>query len=279
MKKAICYGFIIVGILGLGFLWYLDESKAFMTTLQQYVENGDVLTLEVRYTPEEIMKAHQNELLGDKGRSYQNPELTLYPYLMIDVKYTLPNKKTKEGVILWSLVDGEMVIDTATWEKTHGFEDAINASATLQEFRILNVLAAHGGSLSKERLQKELHIDADILQPYLEGALEKHLIIVRGSEVQLHFQDPKFLVQPQTKMSQPLVTKPLENAKRFPKTYSQSQIVKISRAAFGPDFTIRDVKEVFLPVYTIPVLNSDGSILTTFWNALTGQRIHLKYHI
>ncbi len=41
--------------------------------------------------------------------------------------------------------------------------------------------------------------------------------------------------------------------------------------------TIRSEKEVFLPIYSIEVLNADGSVQVTDWNALNGQRIAPKY--
>jgi hypothetical protein len=58
------------------------------------------------------------------------------------------------------------------------------------------------------------------------------------------------------------------------KRYSKSDIEKNAKAVFGADFTIRNSKEVFLPVYSIEVLNPDGSVLTTYWNALSGQRMY-----
>ena len=54
---------------------------------------------------------------------------------------------------------------------------------------------------------------------------------------------------------------------------SSSQIQKIAKAAFGDDFTVRNTTEVYLPVYSIEVLNPDGSTFTTYWNALTGDRM------
>ena len=241
-----------------------------MESFQNYVENGEVLTLEVKYTPEQVMEANKNDLLTN-GRTYGEALLKFYPYLMMDVKYTLPGQKTREGVILWSLVDGEMVINAETWEITHGFEDTINANASRNDFKIINALAQNKGALTKERLQKDLRVDSDEFDALLESARSKHLITIKGNEVQLHFENPKFLVPPQTKISQWLVTKPYNHAQLIPKKYSRSQIEKITQAAFGSDFAIRTAKEVFLPVYSIRVVNPDGSVLTSFWNALNGQ--------
>jgi hypothetical protein len=261
-----------------GGLWYLWETNPGLHDLfSQYVENGEILTLEARYTPEQIMNSHRNELITDNSYEYQSPELKFHPYVLMEVKYTQPDRKTKEGVILWSLVDGEMVLDTQTWEKTHGFEDAILANASREDFKILNALAKFKGKMTVDQMQKELHLEPETLTPWIDNARQKHLVVQKGGELQLHFQNPKILVSPQTKINQWLVTKPYSHAQRITKKYSSSQIQNTAKAAFGQDFMIRSVTEVFLPVYSIEVLNPDGSILTSFWNALNGQRIAPKY--
>lgn len=258
--------------------WYLWETNPnIRDVVTQYIENGEVLTLEARYTSDQIMNAHRAELILDESYAYQEPELKFHPYLLMEVKYTQPDKKTKEGVILWSMVDGEMVLDTQTWEKTHGFEDAILANANRDDFKILNALAKFKGKMSADQLQKELHVEPETLAPWVDNTRQKHLVVQKGGELQLHFQNPKILVAPQTKINQWLVTKPYIHAQRIAKKYSPSQIQSIARAAFGQDFMIRSVTEVFLPVYSIEVLNPDGSVLTSFWNALNGQRITPKY--
>lgn len=262
-------------VLGTWALWTYNPT--FQDIVQTYVENGEFLTLEARYAAEQIMESHKGELLPDAQYTFKEPALKFYPYLLMEVKYTQQNGKTREGVILWSMVDGEMVLDTDTWEKTHGFEDTINANASRSDFVLINTLAKYRGSLPLSRLQKELNVDQTELDNILESARQKYLIIVKGSEVALHFQNPNFNVLPQTRINQWLVTKPYNHAQRVSKRYSQRQIEKIAKAAFGHDFTVRNAKEVFLPVYSIEVQNPDGSILTSYWNALNGQRVDTKY--
>lgn len=267
---------VLIGFLAIGG-WWLWENHHFRGMISQYIENGEILTLESRYTADQIMDAHRKELLVDNEHSFDEPELKFHPYLLLDVKYMLPDQKTREGVILWSLVDGEMVINTETWDKTHGFEDAIDADASRTDFKILNALAKNGSTMTREQLLKQLNVEPEILEGWLASVRQKHLIIQNGNEIQLHFQNPKILVAPQTKINQWLVTKPYSHAQKAPKKYTQNQIKKISEAAFGNQFTIRGIQEVFLPVYSIEVINPDGSVLTTFWNALNGQRINPKY--
>jgi hypothetical protein len=274
MSRTIFYTFIfILGIAGTGY-WAWENNPEFSEKIKQYVDNGDFLTLEARYTPDQIMKAHRHELLADERYTYQEPSLKFHPYLLIEAKYTTPNKKTKEGTVLWSLVDGEMVLDTDTWEKTHGFQDALLVNATPNEFKVMNALAKNGGAMTVSQLERELKLDQEITTPWVDSARNKHLIIQKGDELSLHFQNPKILVTPQTKIGQWLVTKPYNHVQRIPKRFSRKQIEKIAKAAFGEDYTVRSMQEVTLPVYSIGVLNPDGSIHTSFWNALNGNRIN-----
>jgi len=257
--------------------WLWNNNPQVRELVEHYIENGEIITLEARYTADQIMDANRKNLLSDDSKNFKDPELKFHPYLMMYVKYTQPDRSTREGVILWSMVDGEMVIDTQNWEKTHGFEDAILAGADQSDYRILNMLAKSKGKMTIDQLQKELHVETDTLTPWLESLRAKHLIVLKGTDVQLHFQNPKILVLPETKFKQWLVTKPYNHAQRVANKYSKSQIERNAKAAFGPDFMVKSSSEVYLPVYSIEVQNPDGSVLTSFWNALNGRRITPKY--
>lgn len=263
----------LLALVGAGGWWAWNYQPSMITAVHQYIENGDLQTLEARYTAEQIMESHSRVLLPNSKYAFQEPEIKFSPYLLIEAKYTHPDKKTREGVLLWSLVDGEIVLDTDTWEKTHGFEDAINAHASRNDFRIMYALERNGGSLSREQLQKELHLEGDTLDPWITSALQKHLVVFVGGELQLHLQSPKIAITPQTKIRRALVSRPYSYAQCLGKKYSKGQLESAAQAAFGQAFTIRNAREVYLPVHHIRVLNPDGSILTTYWNALSGQQI------
>lgn len=269
----------VAAALVVGASYFLSHHDQFTSFVHQYVENGEFVTLKARYTPEQIMEAHQKELLVDNHHSFQEPGLRYHPYILMDVKYAIQDKKSREGVMLWGLVDGEMVLNTDTWEKTHGFEDAINAEATRNDFKVMYALAKHNGSTSFDQLQKDLHVEKEMLQALLESALAKHLIVQKGNVVQLHFQDPMLPSQPETKFNDWFVKKPYNHAQKVSSQYSKNQIQKAAQAAFGDNFAIRRTTEVFLPVYNIEVLNPDGSTSTTYWNALTGQKIPQLYSL
>ncbi len=253
--------------------WYSNGKEHFAGFVQQYVENGEFTTLKARYTPDQIMEINRKALLVDNQHSYQESDLKFHPYVLMEIKYTQPDTKSREGMMLWSLVDGEMVINTDTWEKTHGFEDAINAGATRNDFKLMHALSKTRGAATSEQLQKELRVEKEILDSYVESATSKHLVVQKGNEVQLHFQDPKLSVQPETKMTDWLVKKPYNHTQRVSSQYSIGQIQKVAKAAYGDDFAVRSTTEVYLPVYSIEVLNPDGSTFTSYWNALTGQKM------
>lgn len=266
---------IIAGFLAFGLYSIWEANPNVRSTIGQYIDNGDIKTLEVRFTPEKIMELYGKDLLSQGERSFQKAELKFYPHTLLDVKYSTADNRTKEGILLWSLVDGEMVINCDRWETTHGFQDAINAQANRNDFKILNVLEKSKGKLTVDQLQKELQVEEEIFLPWLETSKEKYLVVQKGNEVQLHFQNPRLFVTPQTKMTQCTVSKPYNYAQKVSRRYSTSQIEKIARAAFGQDFTIRSQEAVFLPVYSIEILNPDGSIRTAEFNAVTGTPVIL----
>lgn len=272
-KLKILLGLAVLG--GGTYLWYNDSP--IKDAFSQYIENGEILTLEAKYSPEQLIENNRRLLLGDNQRTLKDSSLKYTPYLLMDVKYIQADKKTREGVVLWGMVDGEMVLNSDTWERSHGFEDAINAGATQQDFKIINILAKSKGYMSKDDIRRDLQLDSDVIDPWLDSARQKHLIVQKGNDIQLHFEDPRIPSIPQTKFKQWIVSKPYNYGQRVGKKYSRSQIEKISKAAFGQDFTIRNAKEVYLPVYSIEVANPDGSVMTSFWNALTGERINPSY--
>ncbi len=258
-----------------GGYWSWTYQPKVRAKIENFLSPATFQTLEVRYSAESIMDAHRKELLKDSNHSFLEPTLKFVPYLLMDVKYIRSHDKTGEGVILWGLVDGEMVINTGTWEKTHGFTDCIASNATRQEFKIINALASRGGSWDRDGLSKFLNIENNILDTWVDSCRKKSLIVQSGNTYRLHLQNPKLQVTPETKLDQWLVTKPTKHALRVKKRYRSSQIENTARAAFGNDFAIRETREIFLPVYSIVVQNPDGSQMTSYWNALNGKRLDL----
>lgn len=277
LKKPLIGLLLLLGIGISGWLW--KEQAAidnFKDKLLAYVDNQDILTLESRYTPEQMMETLQSDMIGKDKRTWQEPTFKYYPYLLLDVKYS-EDQKSREGVLLWSLVNGEMVLNTETWETTHGFKDCLECQANRNDFKIMQILTKHQGTATIETVQKELHVERETMDPWIDSVKQKHLVVQKGNLLQLHFENPKLLVQPQTFIKQQLVYKPSANTKKETRNYSRHQILTLAKAAFGEDFKVRSEQEVYLPVYGLQILNQDGSIFTSDWNAITGQRIYPYY--
>lgn len=269
--------FFILCAIGAGGYYFWNKVPGLQAKIEEFLSGSTFQTLEVRYTAENIMEAHRKELLKDQDHVFLEPTLKFIPYLLMDVKYIRSQEKTGEGVILWGLVDGEMVINTSTWEKSHGFNDCITSNATRQEFKIINALASRGGSWDREGICKFLNLENNILDTWVDSCRKKSLIVQSGNIFRLHLQNPKLQVIPETKLEHWLVTKPTKHAQRIKRRFRPAQIEVTAKAAFGNDFAIRKTTEIFLPVYSIIVQNPDGSLMTSYWNALNGKRFVPPY--
>lgn len=264
--------FLLIGLIATGvFLDYNNPELRIQAS--DYFLSEDLHTLECKYTAAQIMDSHSKFLLKTDEHRYLNPEVKFHPYLLMDVKYTGSNDQTGEGIILWDMIDGEMVINERNWEKTHGFHDCITAGIDRSEFKIINMLAQKGGSIDRDGLTKNLHVETDIIDVWVENCTRKKLIVRAGNGYRLHIEKPKIFVQPETKIEDRLVTKTIKNAEKLTRKFSEAQIRKIAYAAFGQDFVIRSYKKVFLPICTITVENPDGSLHTSYWNTLNGQQM------
>jgi len=271
----------LLGILAAAVYGYFQLDISTPPEVKKYLENvlsrGEFHTLELRHTAAQIMEVHRRDLLKSNRHKYLEPTLRFYPYLVLEVKYRHSDDETREGVVLWDLTDGEMVIDTKDWQKTHGFGDCITAGADRQEFRILNILASKGGIIDRDGLSKMLHVDNDVLDTWIESCRRKKLIVQTGNRFRLHMQNARLKTYPVTKIEERLVTQAHKNTEKASRRYSLGQIERLARCAFGQDFTIRRTTDVYLPVHCIAVQNPDGSIHTTHWNAMNGKRLFQAY--
>lgn len=239
----------------------------------EVISSGQFHTLEARYTAGQIMETNKKDLLKGDRYKFVEPTLKFFPYLMMEVKYSTELHRTGEGVILWDLTDGEMVLNTKDWEKTHGFGDCIGSATERYEFKIINLLSERGGVIDRDSISKNLQIETGVLDLWLESCKRKKLIVQIGNFYRLHFQNPKIHVTPATQLHDRIVTKSYKNAERLPRRFSPSQIRRTAESAFGNDFAIRSTMDVFLPVYSITVQNPDGSMHTSYWNALNGKML------
>jgi hypothetical protein len=272
------YLFILLFLCAAGYgAWYAwENSDELLSYVDITKKEGPILTFEVTCTPEELMQKYEKQLLKSANHTYGKATVKFLPFLLMNVKYVRPDKKTEEAKLIWNLENGEMVLDTQTFETTHGFEDCINAKALDDDFRILHALHRHNGQTTKDTLIQELGIDPEIVFERLEVLRKKHLVAIRGDTVRIHLESPLLQVQPQTKVYHYFVTKTVLGDNLISQHYSKDQIHKIAKAAFGADFAIRSEHLLFVPIFQIDVQNPDGSTLKTYWNGITGKKIELK---
>ena len=264
---------VSLAVAAYGFWWVAGSHPEVKNKVEEILDIGHFHTLEVRFSANQIMDKHRRELLKDNKHRFLEPVLEFYPYLLMEVKYTSHDERTHESVLLWDMTDGEMVINTKDWEKTHGFGDCISVDTSAQEFKIINILSRKGGAVDRDGLSKALSVDHPILDGWIDSCRRKKLIVQSGNNYRLHLQNPRLRTVPETRIEEWLVTKPYKSAVRLPRLFSTSQIEKVSRAAFGQNFAIRKTTDVYLPVYSIVVQNPDGSVHTSRWNALNGRRL------
>lgn len=264
-------GLITLAFLVGGGYWVMENKPAYKARILELISTGNFHTLEARYTAKEIMEIHRRDLLKTNQHKYREPTLKFFPYLFMEVKYTRDENKTGEGVILWDLVEGEMVLNTKNWDKTHGFGDCIHAGTERDEFKIINLISQNGGQIDREGLAKALQMENNILDTWIDSCRKKKLIVQTGNIYRLHFQEPKLSVIPETEIGDRLVTKPYKGAERVPRRFSSTQVRRVAECAFGNDFAVRNTIDIFLPVYSITVENPDGTLHTSYWNALNGK--------
>jgi len=270
------FSIISTALICYGGYWFWQNNPDFRDFAQTFAKKQltvkEFQTLEVRYSPDQIMSANKSKLLPTRKYAFLDPKLKFHPFILLDVKFSKTPEKTEEGTILWSLVDGEMILNTKHWNKTHGYEDCINAHINKAEFFILNALAQHKGLMDRNTLFSQAHGEEHAIESTIESCKSKKLIVEYNGSYRLHFENPKLAVFPITHFSQPLMKKSYKRAVRLAKKYSANQIKTIAEAAFDGDFAIRGYEEIFLPVYSIDVKGPNG-INTTYWSAVNGTRM------
>lgn len=268
------YTLFTLAIGGYGVYWIADKNPDLKNRAETLLNFRTTNALEMRYDARQIMDNHSRELLKEKGARFLEPELKFFPYLLMEVKYCDANHQTKEGLILWDMTDGEMVIDTQTWEKTHGFADCMNSRAQEYELNLLQILSEEGGSAELTTIQSKLGAKPAVVELMLKSCANKNLIIGDSeSRYRIHLERPKLQTVARTSWHQQLTTRPHKRAERAKSHFSQNQIKSIAKMAFGTHFAIRKATEIFLPIHRIVVQGPEGTIATHHFNAVSGRKL------
>lgn len=265
------YTLFTLAVGGYGIYWATDKHPELKSKLEELVDLRTTNALELRYDAQQVMDHHNRELLKEKGARFLEPELKFFPHLLMEVKFCDLAQNTREGLILWDMTDGEMVIDTKTWEKTHGFADCMGVRAQEHELKVLNALAANGGSANETLLQQTLGVDLPVLEIMLSGCHKKNLILKSAKgQWRIHLENPRLRIIAETIWHEQLTTRPQKHAQRAKGHFRQGQIEKMAKLAFGEHFSIRKSTQIFLPIHRIVVQDPDGVIRTHHFNAVNG---------
>jgi len=257
---------------GGGLYWLADKNPDLKQKAEEFIDFRTTSALETRFDSAQVMEMNQKKLLKEKGARYLDPELKFFPFLLMEVKYLDTRNRTKESLILWDLTDGEMVLDTKNWEKTHGFADCILSRATPQELKILHTLS--NNSVSTDTLLAKFPIETPILDILLNSCVRKNLIIqTEAGQYRLHLENPKLTTEPKTNLHEQLTTRAHKKATKAKSHFKSSAVERMAKIAFGETFSIRTKSEIYLPIHRIIVQNPDGSIQTSHYNGLTGKEL------
>ncbi len=256
--------------------WLYTSSPEVRSVINNVLPQQSFHTLEARFSAKQLMEKNKS-LLKNGAYSFEEPKLYYFPYALLEVKYSKGLSQTREGLMLWSLEDGELVLNTTSWETTHGFQDCLNAKADRVDFKLLKVLAKRGGLADRKLLKEELKYDDEQLDSVVESCRRKKLIVQKGNDYRLHFHSPKLAATPETKIEHWLVTKPHAEAEQTAARYSPAQMQRLAQEAFDEDFTVRSCMEIYLPVWQLTVRNPDSSQHITYWNAMNAKELKVSH--
>lgn len=267
---------VILSLLGASLsIWLWFQVPLWAVRLAPSLPYQAVTIFEPRFTPEQVMQSEEGQGLFDASEEMGEAKLELYPYVLMEVKY-LKGEKSLESTMLWSLNQGEVLLDTSNWDMTHGYYDCLIHRARGDEMAVVTALAHHGGTLDRESLLKAIHRDGEQVDNWIQSCIRKQLIVQIGNIYKLHLQNPKLAQEPRSKIASALRKRTLSFQNVITPKYSPRAIVNLAHDTFGSGFSIRRQQLVYLPVYSITATYPDGSSAASKWNAHTGKLLDIK---
>lgn len=266
--------FLLVIFSALSFAAYYGYlHRAEVEDFLPVVSHEDTIdTFENAFSAEDFLSRHAKTLLPTKQHTFGATRLFFCPHLFLQVKHSPDGRSTMASAMLWNLIDGELVLDTNSFEETQGFADCLSSKAGADDFRIL-LLLSRKGALTKDQIVQELGTDTQVVCDRIEDMRKRHLVVVASDVVRLHVESPLIKNDPSTAITRPLVQRKITKDDKLLPVYSKQDIEYLVKSAFGQDVAIRTSRLVFVPLYEIQILNPDGSIRRTFWNAVSGKEL------
>lgn len=248
-----------------GVYWLKENYPPAKAFLARVITSSEVNLLQPRFSLEQI-----TEKTSKKGH-LTSSEILYSPYALLEVKYSRSSHKTDEAVMLFDLTSGELVMNTKTWECTHGLQDCLTAQVNHSDFKILKALSK--GPLNRQNLSDEVKMASSLLEESLKRCRSKKLIVQKENDFRIHLDTPRLPSRPVTKTEYPLSTKTSASCHTLKARYSISDITELATALFEDDFSIRSSWEVYVPIYSLTFTTSDGTLSTVYVNALSGKEL------
>lgn|GEM_PF-258105 len=254
--------------------WFWTQNPTLqdniLSFLHQQLHRDQQTILTERYSPENIIDQHKDRF------AHQEPSVhTIFaPYLLLDVKYSDEEQKTCEGLLLWSMTDGEVVLDAKDWTLSHGYADCIQAQLSSSEFSIINALAkSEHCKLDVKLLRQSCDSSAEHFDATMEGCRRKKVVVVSGLQCRLHIASPHLTSVPVTYFPYTPLNRLGKINMLVPERFSKNQISTAAQNAFSEHFAIRDETKVYLPIYMIETQTALGSTEVTYWNSYNGKEM------
>ncbi|WP_213358129.1 hypothetical protein [Chlamydiifrater phoenicopteri] len=241
---------------------------------KRLVGSEQIFIIERSYSPEQVIENFKN----------RNQDLYLeqcfFPYLLLKARYQRENPSRNgdyeilEGALLWSLVNGEVVMDTETWNCSQGFRECLISKADKHDMLIMQTLIALGGSANKEYLIERLSTRNFHVAKSIKNCHRKKLIFVQGDRVGIPFRKFQPLNNCMMTMNRSLVSliKP-KGAIMISERHSEDDVRSLASKVFGKNFYVIDMQKVFVPAYKITTKGIDGSQRIEYINAINGKRL------
>lgn len=229
---------------------------------------------ERKFTPEQVLAMFP-------GEDDVTLELMFVPHTLMQVRY--PGDETtkkgttpvsQEGAILWNLVEGEIVLNTSSWTCSKGLRECLLLKAKTQDIRVMQTLAALGGSASKETLSHALSLKNIPADKVIKECFKKKLIFLKDNHVTSHLPQSHLIRGCTTVLqAQPVWLQRPKGSSICTPHYSSEEVQKLTKRMFGSNFIILESSSVYMPVYKVAMKASDSSVRLEYVNAVTGKKL------
>ena len=131
-------------------------------------------------------RVSEEQVLAMFAKDKASAELLFVPHILLRVRVAGEEDKrigSHEGALLWSLSNGEMVLNTGSWAYSKGFRECLMLKAGKQDVQLMQVLAGMGGSASKEVLSQALSMRNVRADRVIRACQKKKLIFSLSKDV------------------------------------------------------------------------------------------------